>query len=58
MAVTIKAVLKTQGMGQSTLDSLIQMKSITHLPVQLHGQYRVGVAVVADLSSFLKVANF
>lgn len=58
MAVTIKAILKTQDMGQGTLDSLIPIKSVTHLPVQLHSQDRVGVAIVADLSSFLKVANF
>lgn len=31
--------------------------SAAHLPVELHGQDGVGVAVVADLGPFLKVAN-
>lgn len=31
---------------------------VTHLPVQLHSQYGIRVAVVADLGAFLKVANF
>ena len=31
--------------------------SAAHLPVELHGQDGVGVAVVADLGPLLKVAN-
>lgn len=33
-------------------------RGCAHLPIQLHGQDGVGVAVVADLRSLLEVANF
>lgn len=58
MALRVKAIPKTRDMGRRAPDNLNRIKSFTHLPVQLHGQDRVGVAVIADLSSFLKVANF
>jgi hypothetical protein len=50
-------VPKASGHGEQGKCSSPERLGATHLPVQLHSQDSVGVAVVAYLSSLLKMAN-
>ena len=43
--------------GLTKLYKLFMTIEYTNLPIQLHGQYGVGVTVVAYFCSFLEVAN-
>lgn len=45
------------GKASAVSSEMLAAQGATHLPVQLHSQYCVGVAIVAYLGSLLKVAN-